>query len=198
MLVDKILFQSTLNGEPRNRPGVYVIDSDGTGLARLNTGWPSWPYDRALQRDAISADGVYEAYALREEESGQNGRIQIFYFDHNEKVSRQTTFFGAGTAWAPAWSPTGNAIAFVSNESGNDEIWVAEKDVWPGKQLTVNTWEWDLHPSWSPDGAQIVFSSNRGGQRQLWIMNADGSDQRPLTDPSFEAWDPVWVKYPDS
>lgn len=100
-----------------------------------------------------------------------------------------------GHAWDPVWSPTGDLIAFVANESGNDEIYVVLKDQWPPRQLTRNTWEWDKHPSWSPDGRQIVFESNRDGQQRLWLMNADGSNQRPLTDPILEAFAPVWVKY---
>ncbi|MEM7125488.1 MAG: hypothetical protein AAF702_04125, partial [Chloroflexota bacterium] len=57
---------------------------------------------------------------------------------------------------------------------------------------------WDRHPSWSPDGTQIVFFSTRGGNAQLWIMDADGRNQRQLTNLRNEAWNPVWVKYPDS
>ena len=85
----------------------------------------------------------------------------------------------------------------VSNESGNDEIWVTDRGSWPARQITKNTWEWDKHPSWSPDGRQIVFSSNRSGRQQIWMMNADGSEPRPLTGPEFDAWDPVWVKFVD-
>ncbi|MCP4166996.1 MAG: hypothetical protein GY759_14060 [Chloroflexi bacterium] len=195
VLVGKILFKSTMLGEQNHRPGHYAINPGGGGLARLSA---SWPYNRAVARDAFSSSQDYEALALRKAGSGQHGRIQIVYYDHVNNVARQTTFFGAGIAWAPTWSPTSNHIAFVSSESGNDEIWVVEKDNPPARQLTSNDWEWDHHPSWSPDGSQIVFASNRGGRRQLWIMNADGSNQRPLTDPAYEAWEPIWVKYRDS
>ena len=107
------------------------------------------------------------------------------------------TSFGSGIAWDPVWSPTSDAIALASNDSGNNEIWVTTKDDPAVKQLTSNKWEWDQHPTWSPDGKQIAFMSNRSGKRQLWIMNADGSNQQPVTGPEFEAWDPVWVKYVD-
>jgi TolB protein len=99
-------------------------------------------------------------------------------------------------AWAPVWSPTSETIAFVSSETDNDEIWVAQRNQWPAMQLTKNDWEWDHHPSFSPNGAEIVFSSNRvTGSRQIWIMDSSGGNQRQLTNFPFEAWDPVWVKY---
>jgi Tol biopolymer transport system component len=123
--------------------------------------------------------------------------VQLFYDDSlYASTQHQLTYFGAGVAWAPAWSPRGETVAFVSSESGNDEIWVANTNQWPATQLTKNKWEWDHHPSYSPDGSQIVFSSNRvTGRRQLWIMSASGENQAQLTNFTFEAWNPVWVKY---
>jgi Tol biopolymer transport system component len=98
-------------------------------------------------------------------------------------------------SYDPAWSPLGDRLAFVSTESGNDDIYVVGTDGQGMVRLTVNPWEWDKHPSWSPDGTQIVFWSNRGsGRRQLWIMNGDGSGQRLLLQSDHNDWDPVWVK----
>jgi TolB protein len=108
------------------------------------------------------------------------------------------TYFGAGVAWTPAWSPKGERVTFVASDTGNDEIWIIERDGWPARQLTQNEWEWDHHPSFSPDGSQIVFASNRDtGRRQIWMMEANGENQRQITSFTFEAWDPVWVKYTD-
>jgi TolB protein len=192
VLLDHILFFSDMrDGKVR----VYSMRPDGTELAQLTNGWP---YTRAEERDSYTADRSLRAFALREGQFGTRGKIQLFYNFYEYDTVPQLTFFGAGTAWAPAWSPTEQKVAFVSNESRNDEIWVAERDQWPAIQLTFNDWAWDHHPSWSPDGTQIVFSSNRSGKRQLWIMDANGDNQQPLTPFEYEAWDPVWVKYPDT
>lgn len=185
-LVGKILFLSDMSGEV----AAYAMNPDGTNVASLTD---RWPYEYAVQRDSYSADRRYHVYSQQEEAGFQ--QVQLFYRDTLYNVTRQASFVGTGRAWLPVWSPTDEMIAFVSNQSGNDEIWVVQKDEWPAQQLTNNTWEWDHHPSWSPDGTQIVFSSNRSGQHQLWIMNADGSEQRRISPDTFEAWDPVWVKY---
>jgi TolB protein len=93
------------------------------------------------------------------------------------------------------FSPRDNRIAFVSAESGNDEIYSINPDGSDMRRLTSNTWEWDKHPSWSSDGSQIVFWSNRDtGRRQLWVMNADGSNPHLLLKSTFNDWDPVWGK----
>ena len=143
----------------------------------------------------------YYAYGQRAGggEATNSGLIQLFYKDTLYPDARiQLTFFGTGVAWGPAWSPTEDKVVFVSSESRNDEIWIIERDVWPPIQLTHNDWEWDHHPSFSPDGTEIVFMSNRvTGRRQLWIMDVGGENVRQLTNFTFEAWDPVWVKYPD-
>ena len=197
-LIGKIAFLSDRRRIiSRNRvvTEAYIMNVDGSGVELLTS---RHFYNRAKKRDAYSADRQFRAFALREGEFGKKGRIQIFYDFLTFETVNQTTRHGAGVAWAPAWSPTAEKIAYVSSESGGDEIWVVKRDQWPPTRLTHNTWEWDLHPSWSPDGAQIVFMSNRSGKRQLWIMDADGSNQMPLTPYDYEAWDPVWIKYPDS
>jgi len=103
-----------------------------------------------------------------------------------------------GLAYAPAWSPTAEQIAFVSNDSGNDEIWVINRDRSNARQLTRddNNW-WDKHPSWSPDGSQIVFWSNRTGNWQIWVMDSNGDNLYSLSRTGFNDWDPVWIKYPE-
>ncbi len=189
LLVGKVLFLSDMAADGRTH--VFAVDPDGSGLSQLTA---DWPYARAMEGEAYSADKTYRAYVV---EDITSGRLQINYYDTQFNTSRQMTSLGAGIAWAPAFAPAGDRVAFVSNVSGNDEIWVVKRGERPEVQLTHNTWEWDHHPSWSPDGRQIVFGSNRSGKQQLWIMNADGSDQQPLTPWAYDAWDPVWTKSGD-
>lgn len=191
-LANKILFKANFLGNDR-RPDYMIMNPDGSDVARL-TG--STFYHRAAERDHYSGDRRFYASVAREQDGFQ--RIQLFYDFIEFGTQHQLTFFGAGTAWDPAWSPVDETVVLVSNESKNDEIWLVHRGEWPAVKLTSNEWEWDNHPSFSPDGQQIVFMSNRNsGRRQLWIMDADGGNQRQLTDFPFEAWDPVWVKYSD-
>jgi len=98
----------------------------------------------------------------------------------------------------PVWSPDGQWIAFVSEVTGNDEIWKISSDFWnpkPPIQLTHNTWEWDKSPTWSPDSKHIAFWSNRViGRKQIWVMNADGSNPHNISNNQWEDWDPVWLR----
>jgi TolB protein len=120
--------------------------------------------------------------------------LQIKIYSLEYKTTRQITSL-RGLSYDPAWSPTGERIAFVSIDTGGDEIYTVDPEARELTRLTFNTWEWDKHPSWSPDGRQIVYFSNREtGRRQLWIMNADGSGQRNLSSNEFEDWDPIWTR----
>lgn len=215
-LIGKIVFLSDREGAteeerlradrlqvtPQVTPQPYVFDPETGQLGRLTD---IWPYDVAAVREAWSADTNYEVYTQRllwsniQTEQGNVAidELQLHYYDYTYNIERIVTEVGAGIVYDPVWSPVSNQIAFVSNESGNDEIWTIHYDGSESQQLTHNEWEWDKHPSWSPDGQQIIFYSNRiSGNNQLWIMNKDGSEQRLLMDWSpYNDWDPVWVKY---
>ena len=99
-----------------------------------------------------------------------------------------------GLSKAPAWSPAGGWIAFVSNQPGSDQIFRVGTDGHNLKQLTADTAGLDEHPSWSPDGTRLAFSTTRGGHSQIWVMNADGSGQADLSNSQTDDSDPIWIK----
>ncbi|HJR59856.1 MAG TPA: hypothetical protein VJ813_10670 [Vicinamibacterales bacterium] len=96
-----------------------------------------------------------------------------------------------GDMW-PAWSPDGTRVVFVSDRTGDPEVYVRAVGGGDSRRLTSTPGR-DAHPSFSPDGRSIAFQSPREGiHTNLYLMNADGSGQRRVTRHEGFAGMPVW------
>jgi TolB protein len=92
---------------------------------------------------------------------------------------------------APAWSPDGRTIVFVSWRDGNGEVYAMDADGSGPRNLTQHPAK-DVRPEWSPDGRRIAFASRRDGQSEVYVMDADGSGKRNLTrDRAYDDY-PTW------
>lgn len=83
-------------------------------------------------------------------------------------------------------------MAFISEETGNRDIFVARPDGTGRVNLTLNAAR-DSMPAWSPDGSKLVFASNRNGAvDELYVMNPDGSGLQQLTTLGGFVANPAW------
>ncbi len=67
------------------------------------------------------------------------------------------------------WSPDGKSIAFVSNMSGRNNLWVVPAEGGFPTQLTVSD-QRQTAPAWSPDGKWIAYQSDYDGDEQWDIF----------------------------
>ncbi|MEK7857346.1 MAG: hypothetical protein AAB288_14745, partial [Acidobacteriota bacterium] len=87
-----------------------------------------------------------------------------------------------------AWTPDGRIVS-VSQESGNDDIWIMNADGTGRKRLT-NDPSIDAYPAVSYDGKAILFASLRSGVPHIYRMDIDGGNQVQLTNGQGE-WAPI-------
>jgi dipeptidyl aminopeptidase/acylaminoacyl peptidase len=89
-----------------------------------------------------------------------------------------TTRLVGGTTW----SPDGKQIAFISNISGRNNLWlVPAAGGWP-TQLTISD-QRQMQPAWSPDGLWIAYASDYDGNEQwdIFLVSPNGGDVVNLT-----------------
>jgi tricorn protease len=68
----------------------------------------------------------------------------------------------------PRWSPDGSRIAFISDKTGEEEVWVVAQDgSKPAEQLTSGGKAMRYAPEWSPDGKYIAFGDKDG---KVWVL----------------------------
>lgn len=104
----------------------------------------------------------------------------------------------------PTFSPDGQTIAYVSDRSGNFEIFLKQIAGGPDVNLTNNASD-DVQPAFSPDGKQIAFVSTRASSSSLlypgvdysllggdiWVMPALGGSARRIAESgNFPSWSP--------
>jgi Tol biopolymer transport system component len=87
----------------------------------------------------------------------------------------------------PRYSPDGRRIAFSSNRSGSQEIWIADSEGASALPLTSFGGPATGSPNWSPDGRTIAFDSRPDGNPDIYLISAEGGAPRRFTsDPSAE------------
>lgn len=83
----------------------------------------------------------------------------------------------------PAWSPSGDRIAFIRVWRKSQHVWVVDSE--GGKPARIGGLR-DLAvfsgPSWSPDGDRLVFAAySRSRPLEMYVVGADGSGLTQLT-----------------
>jgi len=105
----------------------------------------------------ISPDGRWVAYAVSTPDMEANRNVgNIWLVSTAGGDATQLTQSGHDSA--PAWSPDGKTLAFISSRDGNSQVYLLSMEGGEAKKLTTLSTGADLF-RWSPDGKTIAFTS---------------------------------------
>lgn len=110
----------------------------------------------------LSPDGSTVAYVLKHSVLAENRYRSAIHLASTagDGSTRQMTE-GTARDTAPRWSPDGRTLAFVSNRSGADQVYVLDLAGGEARQLTSFS-RGASSPVWSPDGTRIAVLSTEG------------------------------------
>jgi tricorn protease len=116
--------------------------------------------DKENEGETITVRGETEGYGLspstKRAAISAHGEIFTVATDQGD-VQRVTQSYSRETN--PEWSPDGKWIAFVSDKSGQDEVWIAKEDGTGLKQITTGATE--KHAiEWAPDSKALLVSAS--------------------------------------
>jgi dipeptidyl aminopeptidase/acylaminoacyl peptidase len=147
---------------------------------------------------AASPDGRFVAYAVRDTDWVKNAFVtQVWLADVEAGTSRQLTF-GEKSSFAPAWSPDGLTLAFLSERGEKRQVWRLDMRGGEAEKLTGNE-EGVNSFAWSPDGSSLAYAAGDGksderkerdkrlgeierhGSTNLWLQPLGGARAKRLT-----------------
>ena len=113
----------------------------------------------------VNASNLIFSYGLspKGERAVFEARGDIFTAPIEKGPVRNLTNSSGAHDKLPAWSPDGSRIAFISDKTGEEEIYVIAQDgSKPAEPLTSGGKAMRYVPAWSPDGKYIAFSDKDG------------------------------------
>lgn len=160
-------------GEGTKHVRLYLVDVTSGEARRLTNG------DSSVFNFAWSPDGTEIAYASAPA-SGLDGMYRTDIYAISLDGSVRPLVVRPGIDHAPAWSPDGKWIAFVSG--GGVDHWIVEHDVYvaPASGGTPRMVSKDYnrtpeHIAWSEDSTALWVEGPWNTTTQLFRVSADGS-----------------------
>jgi TolB protein len=123
--------------------------------------------------------------------SDRDGEKEIYLMDYDGHDQRRITGHRS-ISLSPAWSPTGDAVAYVSFFGGNGAaLYLA--DITTGKKSPIVTsGSLNTTPTFSPDGRRIAFARGLGANVEIFSCRRDGTELKRLTTSPGIDTNPTW------
>jgi dipeptidyl aminopeptidase/acylaminoacyl peptidase len=150
--------------ERREATKLLLTDRDGSWPRALTTGpgddWDAQP----------SPDGEQVAFVHRPHDD--LNRLDLRLIELASGQIRSLTGTARQKDWWPRWSPDGQTLAFLSQRSGFNEVWLIHPDGDSLRRLTHLGYDVaDL--AWSPDGRQLACTVNREAAVHLALIEVE-------------------------
>jgi tricorn protease len=141
----------------------------------------------------ISVGSMISSYDVspKGERAVMVARGEVFSVPIEKGPTRNLTRSSGANERAATWSPDGKHIAYISDATGEEEIWIVEQ-AGTGKatQVTRGHEAQLRNPVWSPDSTKIAFSDKDG---KLFVATvADGSEVEVADDIFGQLFDYSW------
>jgi tricorn protease len=156
---------------------------------------------QTLPRYVAAADFI-ESFGLSPggERALFGARGEIFTVPAKHGEPRNVSMTPDAREHSVSWSPDGKWIAYLSDESGEYEIYVRAQDgKSPPRRITTDGDIWRFAPAWSPDSKQLAFGDKK---QRLRIVTVDGGaiaevDRGTHDDLDSYTWSPDsrWLAY---
>ncbi len=157
------------------------VDDDQVGS---RGGWVD--VSRSITNYEISPDGSRALFGARGE---------IFTVPAKYGNTRNLTNTSGVQERASKWSPDGKWIAYISDASGEDEIYLAPQDgSGPAKQLTKGADTYKFYLEWSPDSRKLLWADKK--LRLQYVDVESGGVTLVVQAKKWEIEEAVWS--PDS
>lgn len=166
-----------------NRSGeydLYLLDLQTGDITRLTKNRhfeasPAWSPDGNLL--------VYERYR-------DNFEIMVrSVFDDQVRVNLSEH---PAADYQPSWSPKRRQIAFISDRTGEPDVWIANFDVFDEGRFTnisQTSGSQESHPVWSPDGIDLLWAAQQDGNHSLVRWNQENGSQY-VASGDWPVWSP--------
>ena len=129
-----------------------------------------------------------------------SARGDVYTAPAKEGSIRQITHTSGIREKYVAWSPDGRQIAYMSDRTGADELYITSQDgLSPEVQLTTGGAPFRMPPVWSPDSRKLAYAD-----KDLKLFYVDINDKKPVQidqghygEITDYAWSPDsrWVAY---
>jgi tricorn protease len=152
--------------DPKTEKAAKVAITLATDRAPLGTAWKDVKDN--VSGASLSPSGARVVF---------DARGDLFSVPAKDGPTRNLTNTQGVRERAPEWSPDGRRIAYLSDATGEYEIYVRNADgSGEPKRLTTDGAPWKFDPKWSPDSKKLAYGDRRYRLRVLDVESGAVQD----------------------